>query len=82
MVVRHNGYNPNRSGLAMIRYNEGQTWEDEAYYLYAPSVAGQIGNAAYSQSVVLADDVILTISGTSDHGPCRNSWSACTRKRT
>ena len=80
VVVRHNGYNPNRSGLAMISYDEGQTWKDEAYYLYAPSVAGQVGNAGYSQSVVLADDLILTIAGTSDFAPCRNSWDACLGK--
>ena len=63
VVVRHNGYNSNRSGVAMISYDEGQTWEDEAYYLYAPEM-GRQGNAGYAQSMLLADDVILTIAGT------------------
>ena len=62
-LVRTNGYNPNRSGVAMISDDEGQTWEDEAYYIYAPEV-GRAGNAGYSHSVVLADDLILTIAGT------------------
>ena len=68
VVVRHNGYSPNRSGLAMISYDEGQTWEDEAYYIYAPGVVGNAGNIGYSQSVVLDDNLILTIAGTTDTG--------------
>ena len=38
----------------MISFDEGQTWEDEAYYLCIPDK---------SQSVALNDDVILTITG-------------------
>jgi len=79
VVVRTDGYKPNRNGQAMISYDEGQTWEDEAYYIYAPSVR-KMGHAGYSQSVVLADDLILTIAGTSDYGPCLNSWDACLGK--
>ena len=44
VVVRHDGYNPNRNGLAMISYDEGQTWEDEAYYMYAPWGRGERGS--------------------------------------
>ncbi len=74
-VVRHNGYNPNRSGLAMISYDEGQTWQDEAYYMYFGSAT-----AGYANSVVLKDGVILTIAGTTDFGPGRSSWDACIGK--
>ena len=70
VVVRHDGYNPNRNGLAMISYNEGEIWEDEAYYMYAPGDAASEGHAGYAQSVVLADDLILTIAETCDFGPC------------
>lgn len=80
VVVRHDGYNPNRNGLAMISYNEGETWEDEAYYMYAPGNAASEGHAGYAQNVVLADDLILTIAGTCDFGPCRDSWDACLGK--
>ena len=79
VVVRNNGYNPNRSGLAMISYDEGKTWEDEAYYMYAPGVAGDIGNAGYAQSMVLEGGEILTIAGTSDHGN-RRSWHSSVGK--
>ena len=67
VVVRTNGYKPAKSGVAMISYDEGQTWEDEAYYMYAPA-AGKAGGIGHSQSVVLADDLILTIAGTTDTG--------------
>ena len=57
VVVTHdNRYGPPPHGHtgAMISYDEGQTWEDEAYYLCIPDK---------SQSVALKDDVILTITG-------------------
>jgi len=50
---RYGPYPP--SCRAMISYDEGETWEDEAYF-----VAATIG----AQSVVVADDVILTIALT------------------
>ena len=65
-VVRTNGYSPDRSGVAMISHDEAQTWEDEAYYIYAPGVVGKAGNIGYSQSVVLEGGLILTIAGTTD----------------
>ena len=68
VVVTTNGYNPRRSGLAMISYDEGKTWEDEAYYMYAPGVVGNAGNIGYNQSLMLDDDLILTIAGTTDVG--------------
>jgi len=57
VVVTHDcRYGPYPSSCrAMISYDEGQTWEDEAYF-----VAATIG----AQSVVVADDVILTIALT------------------
>jgi hypothetical protein len=69
VVIHDTRYGPGvPSGRAMISYDEGQTWEDEAYYIYAPGVVGNAGGIGYSQSVVLADDLILTIAGTTDTG--------------
>ena len=68
------GYNPIKSGLAMISYDEGKTWEDEAYYLYAPEETSANGAAGHNQSVVLDDGTILTIGGTTNTGW---SWAAC-----
>lgn len=63
VVVRTNGYNPVKSGVAMVSYDEGETWEDEVYYMYAPA-NGKAGGIGYSQSMMLDDDLILTITGT------------------
>ena len=75
VVVTTNGYNPRRSGLAMISRDDGKTWEDEAYYVYAPGVTTNRGNIGYSQSVLIEDDLILTIAGTTDTAG-RNSHAA------
>ena len=56
----------------MISYDEGQTWEDEVYYMYFGSAT-----AGYSQSVVLGDDLILTVAATTEHLPGLGSWDAC-----
>ena len=48
----------------MISHDEGRTWEDEVYYVSFPTVPE--GQAGFSESVVLEDDTILTIAGTSD----------------
>lgn len=78
VVVRNSGYrtgypNDNRYGLAMISFDEGQTWEDEAYYMYyGQHTAGQ------NQSVLLEDGTILTIGAISDREgwePARWSWA-------
>ena len=50
----------------MISRDEGHTWEDEVYYLDFTTFTG-----SYNASVVLEDDVILTIAGSSQAG---NSW--------
>ncbi len=73
MVVIHDTrYGPGLpSGRAMISRDEGKTWQDEVYYThYGKAVSG------YTESVVLADGVILTIAGTSDHPDARYSWDA------
>ena len=54
-------------GRAMMSYDEGETWGDEVYYMdYTPFVG------SYNASVVLADNLILTIVGMSD---ASNSWN-------
>jgi len=48
---------------AMVSHDEGNTWEDEVYYLdHSPGVG------SYNASVVREDDLILTIDGTTDRG--------------
>ena len=63
VVVAHDTrYGPGEpSGRAMASHDEGQTWEDEAYYLYYG-----MAQSGYSQSVVLDDGTVLTVAGTSD----------------
>ena len=43
-------------GRAMVSRDEAQTWQDEVYYLYFGKL-----QSGYSQSIVLEDDVILTV---------------------
>ena len=50
---------------------QASTVLDEAYYLYC----GQVWSG-YSQSVVLEDDVVLTVAGTSDHPEAAHRWDA------
>ena len=62
VVVHDTRYGPGEpSGRAMISHDEGQTWENEVYYLYYG-----LAQSGYSQSVVLDDGTILTVAGTSD----------------
>ena len=49
---------------AMISLDEGRTWENEVYFFAFSTVPK--GSAGFSESVVLEDDTILTIVGTSD----------------
>ena len=66
VVVTHDHrYPPGTPGnKAMISRDEGRTWEDEVYYVsFATAPEGQAG---FSESVVLEDDTIVTIAGTSD----------------
>ena len=65
MVVRDTRYGPGpRGSRALISRDEGKTWEDEVYYLDSTNFSG-----GYSASVVLADDTILTIAGSSTDPP-------------
>ena len=66
VVVTHDHrYPPGTPGnKAMISHDEGRTWEDEVYFVSFPTVPE--GQAGFSESVVLEDDTILTIAGTSD----------------
>jgi len=73
VVIHDSRYGPGtEAGRAMVSYDEGETWEDEVYYMYYGQAV-----SSYPQSVILEDDVILTIAGTSDYEPCKNSWDAC-----
>ena len=60
VVVHDTRYGPGTDAArAMISHDEGNTWEDEVYYLFFGK-----GATSYSKSVVLDDDTILTIGGT------------------
>ena len=64
VVVVHDtrsGPLPN-AARAMISYDAGKHWEDEAYYLFYGK-----GTTGYSQSVTLSDDTIVTVGGFSDY---------------
>ena len=61
VVVHDTRYGPGPTGSrAMISRDEGQTWLDEVYYLDYTTWPG-----SYTASVVLQDDTILTIAGSS-----------------
>jgi BNR repeat-like domain len=69
VVIHDTRYGPGSPGSrAMISRDEGKTWEDEVYYLDSTTFTG-----SYTASVVLDDDTILTIAGSSQTG---NSWEA------
>jgi hypothetical protein len=64
VLIHDTRYGPGEnSGRAMISYDEGQTWKDEAYYVYYGAA-----NSGYSESVVVEDGTILTIAGTQESG--------------
>ncbi len=68
IVIHDTRYGPGPPGSrAMISRDEGQTWEDEVYYLDSTNFTG-----SYSASVVLDDDTILTIAASS----VGHSWEA------
>ena len=54
----------------MISHDEGRTWEDEVYYLFFEK-----GMSSYTQSVVLADDTILTLGGTASDPKAKRQWT-------
>ena len=61
VVIHDTRYGPGPPGSrAMISRDEGATWEDEVYYLDSTTFTG-----SYSASVVLEDQTILSICGSS-----------------
>ncbi len=61
VVIHDTRYGPGSPGSrALISRDEGRTWEDEVYYLDHTAFTG-----SYSASVVLDDDTILSICGSS-----------------
>ncbi len=69
VVIHDTRYGPGPPGSrAMISRDEGKTWQDEVYYLDSTTFTG-----SYTASVVLKDDTIVTIAGSSQAG---NSWEA------
>jgi hypothetical protein len=74
VIVHDTRYGPGiPSSRAMISRDEGQTWEDEVYY-----IAHGKGASGYTQSAVLDDDTIVTVSGTSDLTDGDGSWASWT----
>ena len=68
IVVHDTRYGPGPAGSrAMISRDEGATWEDEVYYLDHTVFVG-----SYNASVVLEDDLILTVTASSQTG---KSWA-------
>ena len=63
------------SGRAMISRDEGETWEDEVYYLYYGD-----GVSGFSQSLALDDGSILTVGGISHELEGRRSWAGASGK--
>lgn len=69
VVIHDTRYGPGSPGSrAMISRDEGQTWQDEIYYLDFTTFTG-----SYNASVLLDNDIILTVTGSSQAG---NSWQA------
>ena len=56
-------------GRAMVSLDEGNTWQDESYYLYYGDA-----DSGYNQSALLDDGTILTIVGTSDYPDAAKKW--------
>lgn len=78
-VVSHDHRYPpgTPSGKARVSRDEGATWEDEVYYLYHNSA-----QSGFSQSVVLDDDVILTVGAHSDCQEGLTDYDAWTGRTT
>ena len=69
ILIHDTRYGPGPAGSrAMISRDEGRTFEDEVYYLDYTTFVG-----SYSGSVVLEDDLVLTLAASSQAG---NSWDA------
>ena len=64
VVVHTTPYGPGERGSrAMFSHDEGQTWEDETYYMTFSEPSG------YNQSVALHDGTILTVAARNDTEP-------------
>jgi hypothetical protein len=59
----------------VVSPDEGKTWIDEVYYTHYG-----LGIAGYDQTVVLEDDVMLTVAGTCDELESCGSWDAAIGK--
>ena len=71
-VVHDTRYGPGPpSGRVMLSRDGGETWADEAVYLYYGSAV-----SGFSASVTLDDGDVLSIVGTCDHEPARTVWDA------
>ncbi len=69
IVIHDTRYGPGPPGSrAMISRDEGETWEDEVYYLDYTTFTG-----SYNASVLLENDLILTVAASSQAG---NNWEA------
>ena len=62
------------SARAAVSYDQGRTWEDEAYYVYFGPMSG------YNQSVVLKDGTILTIAALDDKEKVAIRWKPLKRQ--
>ena len=73
VVVIHDARYPRHLDVAraMVSRDEGETWQDEVYYMYYGK-----GSTSYSRSVVLRDQTILTLAGTSTNPESKSSWDA------
>lgn len=64
VVVHNTPYGPgDRGSRATINCDEGQTWDDEVYYLTYSK------ESVYNQNVTLDDGTILTIAARNDTEP-------------
>ena len=71
-VIHDTRYGPGPpSGRVMLSRDGGETWADEAVYLYYGS-----GVSGFSASVTLDDGDVLSLVGTCDHEPARTVWDA------
>jgi len=70
VVIHDTRYGPGPDAArAMISHDEGKIWQDEVYYMFFGK-----GLTGYSRSVVLDDDTILTVGGTSTDPRAKQIW--------
>ena len=72
IVMHDTRYGPGEpSGRVMISRDEGQTWQDEMYYMYYGR-----GVSGYPRHLVMDDDTILSVVPTIDEPEARTKWNA------